>query len=117
MHQEFEDEFRAWLNDPDTKKLFHCGQYDDHDIAMASSDWCYRWFESRNGKENKWMTREEFESTHNSMYCWVATKEGFIHHAYFYNNEGIVDKYGIEYEYDDYEIKAVMPIEKPEYPK
>lgn len=66
-------------------------------------------------KNNGWMTREEFEKLGTYGYCWIAYETYVLKEQVcvsYYNEDNIFEiPYNIE------TIKAVMPIEKPEYPK
>jgi hypothetical protein len=64
--------------------------------------------------ENKWMTREEFEKL-NIDHCWIACDiEKKVLEVYFYNGRYYTVN-DSDFIHTDH-IKAVMPIEKPEYP-
>ena len=61
------------------------------------------------------MTKEDFDSKFYS-HCWVARADGNIYCSFYYDGEFYDSHYCNErYEHD--EIKAVMPIVKPEFPK
>lgn len=64
--------------------------------------------------QNKWMTREEFTDSGREGLCWVICDKD-IKSAYFY--EGVFWHYQTSFlKHSWNSIKAVMPIEKPEYP-
>ena len=67
--------------------------------------------------QNKWMTREEFERLNTgNTYCWIALDSDYVTSAYLYDGD-YYESPNSNSRYSTNEIKAVMPIEKPEYPQ
>ena len=65
--------------------------------------------------QNKWMTREEFErQAGDYSHCWVACDNGQLRLIDYQKGFYFYGRYELRH---DLKIKAVMPIEKPEYPK
>jgi hypothetical protein len=66
--------------------------------------------------ENKWMTIEEFERLKTgNTYCWIVLDSDYITLAYRYDGD-YYESANSSSRYSADEIKAVMPIEKPDYP-